>query len=444
MQVAGAVVRQWAKNAYRCQFDLAGLTNRGSCGTLWSGSVFRSEKGTKMVMSFLDNDTYKFSMCQAILHGEHLGIKLADREVTYRLIFRDPIDINLEFCNEISDHINRMADLRLTPREVSFLRTKCRFLDPHFIDILSAYRFDPGEVEECGVGNDGSLRLSVSGPWWRTVLWEVPLMAIISETYFSMRGLKPDAEWRDRLKEKAELFDKNNVSLVDFGTRRRFSYDVHDEVITMLMKNMKPKNLVGTSNLHFAHKYNLRPIGTHAHEWFMGIGALFGYKIANRLALTLWKQEFGSDLSIALSDTFTSDVFLRDFDRHMADSFQGVRQDSGEPTTFANKMISHYIWLGIDPKTKTIVFSDGLTTKMAKFLNDAYSGLIGCMFGIGTHLTNDCGHKPLNMVIKLMEIADLNEKAIPCIKLSDSVGKYTGDTDEVQLCRQVLRIRGQT
>lgn len=294
------------------------------------------------------------------------------------------------------------------------------------------------------VQNGDELIIDISGYWYKTILWEVPLMALISELYFKMTG--QEIESREARKSnnirKGNLFCLNDVKVADFGTRRRYSYENQVEVVKDLLSCFNNGNpfLAGTSNVRIAMDNNIKPIGTHAHEWFMFHAVEYGYTRANFRALENWVQVYQGDLGIALSDTFTTDVFFEIFDKKFAKLFDGVRHDSGYPFKFADKVVEHYKKLGINPMFKTIVFSDGLNPELSVELKK-YCKKIGilCSFGIGTNFTNDVGVKPLNIVIKMVSVK-VNDKWVDTVKLSDNVGKNTGDPNEIRLCKEVLRI----
>jgi nicotinate phosphoribosyltransferase len=268
-------------------------------------------------------------------------------------------------------------------------------------------------------------------------------MSLISELYFLMAGELP---WDEKKRaqnnaEKMKTFKINNIHYADFGTRRRFSYEVQREEVEFFANKFNADNFVGTSNVHLAHKYNTKAIGTHAHEWFMFHAAKYGYKMANHLAMENWTDVFRGDLGIALSDTFTTEVFFKTFDKKFAKLYDGVRQDSGDPMEFTDKVIEHYKSLGIDPKTKVIIFSDSLNPERAVEIKEYCRGKIMCSFGIGTNFSNDVGVKPLNMVIKILEAKPEGEEWHHCIKLSDSEGKHTGDKKEIEIAKYVLNIK---
>ncbi|HES59411.1 MAG TPA: nicotinate phosphoribosyltransferase, partial [Caldithrix sp.] len=243
----------------------------------------------------------------------------------------------------------------------------------------------------------------------------------------------------DIAREKATRFNLLGVNVADFGTRRRFSFENHDRIVKALKIYGKP-SFIGTSNVYFAKKYDLIPVGTHAHEWFMFHAAKYGYKMANKLALDNWVRVYRGDLGISLSDTFTTDVFFQAFDTKFAKLFDGVRQDSGDPIEFADKTISHYKNLRIDPLAKTIIFSDGLNPKTVEKIANHCQNKIKISFGIGTNLTNDVGVEPLNIVIKIIEAKPEGQEWTPTIKLSDTKGKYTGDEESILLCKKLLNI----
>jgi nicotinate phosphoribosyltransferase len=386
-----------------------------------------------MIKSILDNDLYKFTMQQAV----HRLYPWA--EAQYVFINRGGADFPEGFGKKLQGCINAMADLRLSDEEATYLATTCDFLSPVYIDYLKSYRYDPHEVgveQRCD-----ELILHVRGPWYRTILWEVPLMAMISELYCKNSWVShqyTDEKCSAVNTAKAERFVKEGVKLADFGTRRRFSFANQDKVIQDFL-SVSPRAMLGTSNVYFARKHEIKPIGTHAHEWFMFHGAVNGYRMANQTAMDAWSQVYQGDLGIALTDTYTTDVFFDSFDSVKARLFDGVRHDSGDPIIFANKVIDHYLSLGINPAFKTIVFSDSLTTEKAVMLNSHCKGKIKCSFGIGTHLTNDVGIKALNMVIKLSRCKPHpNTPWMYAVKLSDSTGKHTGDASEVNLCVQTL------
>jgi len=404
-----------------------------------------------IIRSIIDNDLYKFTMQQGV-------VELFQRDyVKYNFINRGKTKFPDGFDVMLRQELKKMEQLALTQKEALYLTLNCEFLKPTYIDFLKSYRYDSSEIGITQEGGD--LTVTITGYWYRTILWEVPLMALISELYFKMTGQKiksRDERSKNNI-EKGKKFHVNGMKVADFGTRRRYSFDNQLEVVEDLLScfdNGEPF-LVGTSNVYIAMKTGIKAIGTHAHEWFMFHAVHYGYTMANYRALENWVKVYEGDLGIALSDTFTTDVFFRTFDKKFAKLFDGVRHDSGDPFEFARKVVAHYKSLGIDPASKTIVFSDGLDTDLAidlyKFCKDlgvkvsvtaAYTlpYAIKSSFGIGTHFTNDVGVKPLNIVIKIVQVK-VGDIWIDAVKLSDNPIKHTGTEEEIKLCKDTLRIR---
>lgn len=394
-----------------------------------------------IIKSILDTDLYKLSMSYAVIK------KYPRMKVVYRFFNRNKTPFPDGFAKALKEQINMMSELQLTKEEADFLNARCGyFLDNPYIDFLKGYRYDPSEVDIEQTG--GELKIDIKGFWYRTIYWEVPLMALISELYFSMseNSSQPFAEQKSgeilslessRLLavEKAQKLCLHNVKFAEFGTRRRYSLANHEAVLKGLCT--AGDNLAGTSNVMFAHKYGLRPIGTQAHEWIMVHGAKYGYRSANQISLQSWAEIFNGNLGIALTDTYTTKAFFDVFETYLAKLFDGVRHDSGDPIAFARNVINHYEKLRIDPKDKTIVFSDGLDVDKAIEINSVCNGKIKASFGIGTNFTNDVGYKPLNMVIKVVA-AEVGDRYISTVKLSDDVGKHTGDSIEVDAAYQSL------
>lgn len=378
-----------------------------------------------LIRSILEQDLYKFNMCANILH--HCpGV-----EVEFRFNNRRPEGKFTEaFARGLQLEIDAMAGLQATDEEIDFLRRSCPSLAPHFLEFVRNYRYDPSQVEWEVV--EGELEWKCVGPWESVTMWEVPMMALISELYFqhcetAWNTVGWQQAYESRTAAKAKILEK--CALAEFGLRRRCSYEVQDLVVKTLMEH-HPK-FIGVSNVHMAHKYNIKPIGTMAHELFMGYSVLRGLRHANRYVLEDWSQTFQGDLGVALTDTFGSDAFLQNFGGYLARLFDGVRHDSGDPFAFGDKVIEHYKRLHIDPKTKTIVFSDGLSPELAVAIQDYFAGKIRVAFGIGTNLTNDFPEcSALNMVIKMWSC-----DGVPVVKLSDVAAKQIGDSDALRVAR---------
>lgn len=387
-----------------------------------------------IIRSILDNDVYKISMMWAVMN------KFPDAEVEYDFINRGNTIFPENFDRELRKEIQKMEKLKLSRNEQKFLEEKCKFLPQMFIDFLTGYRFDSKEITI--VQTDGDLSVKGRGYWYRTILWEVPIMATISELYFKMTGQKPTVSNEENveiMQSKLLQMHSSNALFADFGTRRRYSFANQETLVKSMTGNMFDKSFIGTSNMYLAMKYNLTPIGTHAHEWFMYHAARYGYKMANKMALENWVDVYKGDLGIALTDTYTTNQFLKIFDTKFAKLFDGVRQDSGDPFEIGEKVVAHYEKLGIDPTTKTIIFSDSLDIDLAIKLHKAFSDRIRVRFGIGTFLTNDVGVKALNMVIKIVNVK-IDGCWIPTVKISDSQGKETGPWSEIRKAKEVLGI----
>lgn len=391
------------------------------------------ETGKPILPSILDNDFYKITM-------QHGVIKLFPHaKARYKFINRGHHQFPEGFAEALRSAVDNMANLRLTNEEKNYLAVTCPYLDPTYLDFLQGYCYNPNEVEIEQNGSD--LKVNIEGYWYRTILWEVPIMAMICELYYKLNHLHhiTNEQISEINREKIEKYAKLGVTIAEFGTRRRHSYGVHSLVVEAL-KKYGGNTFVGTSNVHLAMKYKTRPIGTHAHEWFMFHAAKYGFKMANSLGLEHWTNIYRGDLGIALADTYTTDIFFEQFDKKFSKLFDGVRHDSGDPIEFAEKTINHYRKMGIDPRSKTIIFSDALNYEKVARITDFCRGKIGMSFGIGTDFTNDVGLTPLNIVIKMTEALPENQSWIPVVKLSDEKGKYTGDERAIRLAKEILEI----
>lgn len=364
-----------------------------------------------ILFSLLDTDFYKFTMMQCIYHH------FPRTPVGYRLILRKPVDLR-PFRSMLEEQIHSLCQLKLQKNEENYLRTLGYFKND-FLDTLATFSLSEKNIniEEDPQG----LILKIEGTWEETILFEVPLLAIISEVYYRQTIPSPDySEGRKRLRAKIDYLKQEapHLPFSDFGTRRRFSHTWQQEVITTLM-NAFPDTFLGTSNVYFAKLLGLRPIGTMAHEYLQACQVLAPQiKGSQHFALQTWLKEYPHDLGIALTDSLTMDVFLSEFDRSLATHYQGLRQDSGDPIAWGEKALAHYRALGIDPKNKIFVFSDNLNVSIAVNIFQHFDGYCRPVFGIGTNLTNDLGYPPLDMVLKMVHTHHQ-----PVIKITDSPGK---------------------
>jgi nicotinate phosphoribosyltransferase len=358
--------------------------------------------------------------------------KFPDEMVEYRFINRK-LDRKFfkEFVHALNAEILCMGDLSLTSAEFDYLKSECPFLTTGYLCFLKNYRYNPSEVE-VKLTEEKDLEISIKGPWVTTILWEVPLLALISQLYFEIVDKEWTMDGQNLIAfDKADRLQEDEVCFADFGTRRRRSFESQELFIKQAYLNGAVDHsglqnyFVGTSNVFLAMKYKVKPIGTMAHELFMFISALISLRRANKFALEYWNEVYQGNLGIALSDTFTTEVFFGDFDKNLARAYDGVRHDSGDPIDFVDRVISHYKSLGIDPLSKTIVFSDGLNVEKAIAIKNYCEGKIKCSFGIGTHFSNDFKGSPaLNMVIKLW-----SANGVPVVKISDEPGKICGDVE---------------
>jgi len=390
-----------------------------------------SQNPQSIITSMFDNDFYKFTMQNAV-------IKLFPyAHAKYRFINRGNHEFPEGFAAVLQEEVNKMAALKLSQEEYVYLQKQFSFLDPTYLDFLKGFQYAPSEVKI--EQNGKKLEVHIQGLWYRTILWEVPILSLISELYYKIKKLErgSDSSVTAVVKTKMDRYKRLGIKIAEFGTRRRYSYWVQDLVINTL-KMHGGNSFSGTSNVALAKKYGVKAIGTHAHEWFMFHAAKYGYKMANIVALENWVDVYRGDLGIALSDTYTSDVFFESFDNKFSKLFDGVRHDSGDPIEFAKKTIRHYQKLNINPLTKTIIFSDALTPDKVVDITDFCKGKIQMSFGIGTNFTNDVGVEPMNIVIKMSDAKPKRKKWMPVVKLSDVAGKYTGTEEEIQLSKIIL------
>lgn len=369
-----------------------------------------------ILTTLLDTDAYKLHMQQAVFHHYY--------DVTVTAEFRCRGDDMLGiYADELVQQIANMASLMLTDNEFAYL-SSLPFFKADYLNWLRTFRYDPDQVKVQNL--QGKLDIRISGPWREVIMWEVPLLALISEVVHRHRSPQVTPELAvSRLRSKLEQFkqltsdlDMSRFRLMDFGTRRRFSHDVQLAVVSTLKQDFPW--LVGSSNYDIAHRLHIAPVGTQAHEWFQAHQQISPtLEDCQRAALQAWLDEYPDRLGIALTDCITTDAFLRDFGIEFANAYQGLRHDSGDPFEWGEKAIAHYQQLGIDPLSKTLVFSDNLDLDKAVALYRRFEQRINVIFGIGTRLSCDIPQvKPLNIVIKLVEC---NGK--PVAKLSDSPGK---------------------
>jgi nicotinate phosphoribosyltransferase len=393
-----------------------------------------------IITSLLDTDLYKFTMMQAVLH------QFPSAQVSYKFKCRNPGVALAPYVQEIRDEIRSLCSLHFQDAELSWLRS-LRFIKSDFVDFLGLFRLNEKYIEVNALSN-GEIDISIQGPWLHTILFEIPVLAIVNEVYFRNTQKVPDfLEGRRRLDQKIEALHAERLSdlkIADYGTRRRFSRAWHEELLRVLISKLgtgSKGQLAGTSNALFAMKLGLTPLGTMAHEYLQACQAL-GPRLRDSqvFGFETWAREYRGDLGIALSDVYGIEPFLRDFDMYFCKLFDGARHDSGDPFTWGERMIAHYRNNRVDPLTKTLIFSDGLTVEKTIALYQQFRGRCQLAFGIGTNLTNDLGYEPLQIVIKMTQC-----NGQPVAKLSDTPGKgMCDDENYLAYLRQVFNIAQPT
>ena len=389
-----------------------------------------------IITSLLDNDLYKITMMNFVLE------LFPNVEVEYRFKNRGEHKFNDRFLYELKNQIKMLSKVCLQEDEYKWMKENIPYLTPGFMEYFRNFQFNPDNVIVY-LDDDDNLVLSIKGLWRDTILYEVPLMAIISELYFDLI----DNEWKKdkgeelyhgiylKARSKSSRLNNADCTFVDFGTRRRRSRKVQDTVIRGFYDCNLCKKFIGTSNVYFAMKWGIKAIGTYAHEIPQAMQSLESVNHCNYYAMYNWIKIFGVSLGIALTDTITTDMFLKNFNERFAKLFDGVRHDSSCPFKFMDKIVDFYRNIGIDPTTKTIVFSDGLNVDKAIKIREYCNDKIKCSFGIGTHMTNDFENSPaLNMVIKLWSVNNF-----PVVKLSDVEGKENGDPEAVSFMKWLVK-----
>ena len=390
-----------------------------------------------IITSLLDTDLYKFTMMQVVLH------QFPGAQVEYRFKCRTPGIQLASYVAEINEEIEGLCTLKFCEKELDYLRSM-RFIKSDFVDFLGLFQMN-GKYVTITPQPSGEIEVTVKGPWLHTILFEIPLLAIVNEVYFRNTQKIPDyVEGRARLASKIALVAGKpefnapgaEMRIADYGTRRRFSKIWQDEVI-LTLKEKLDGNFAGTSNVWLALKHGITPLGTMAHEYLQAAQAL-GPRLrdSQQFAFEVWAREYRGDLGIALSDVYGMNAFLRDFDMYFCKLFDGARHDSGDPFDWGERLIAHYRNNRVDPHTKTLIFSDSLNVPLAIRLYQRFKGRALTAFGIGTNLTNDLGYAPLNIVIKMVRC-----NGQPVAKLSDSPDKnMCNDEHYMAYLRQVFEI----
>lgn len=374
----------------------------------------------QIINSLLETDMYKFSMGQTIFH------QFTSYKTTWTFKCRNKdVHFSEEMVEEIRQQIAAFCGLRFTEEELDYL-DNITWIKGSYVDFLRLWQ---PRYEEFTITTDAPCGLSIeaAGTWLNTTMYEIPILAIVNEVYFRMAYDYDELleQFKTRLSQKVEMLEKNKYRLntfSEFGLRRRLSAQAQEIAVEALtgLKDTDSK-FIGTSNVYLAKKYNLKPIGTMAHEWIMCTGQgnhKHNPAYSNWYALDAWVKEYGILNGIALTDTITTDCFLRDFQLTYATLFSGVRHDSGDPYEWGEKMIAHYKKLGIDPGTKTLLFSDSLDFGKATQIYDHFKDKVQVAFGIGTFISNDTNVPALNIVMKTTKCNGMD-----VAKISDIAGK---------------------
>lgn len=397
----------------------------------------------QIIRHFTDDDLYKFTMCCAVIEN------YPRTQVRYRFIDRDNTVYPPGFADELLRQIALLENVVITDEEIAFMRRRCRYIPTWFYRFLKGFRYDRRWVH---VSQDAKGHLSVEfeGCWSDTIMLEVKVLAIISELYYIMTGRTGRLDYGasyEKSYRKAQRLIAAGCMFSDFGTRRRASFDAQDTVVRAMKQCSDvmggPGGFIGTSNVYFAMKYDLTPIGTMAHEFVCAIAGMYGPQMANYLAMKTWANTYRGALGTFLYDTYGWRIFSLNFSEDYANLFKGLRIDSGDNRTQLDLIIDKYRSLNIDPRTKQIVFSNGLDVDTAIELQRYAAGKCQPSFGIGTHFTNDFpGVKPMNIVIKLLavKITESWPFYLETCKLSEDHGKYTGDPATVARFKAALHL----
>lgn len=375
----------------------------------------------QIINSLLETDMYKFSMGQTIFH------QFTSYKTTWTFKCRNKdVHFTDEMVEEIKEQVQAFCQLRFTEEELEYL-DNITWIKGTYVDFLRLWQ---PRYEEFTITTDApcGLAIDAAGTWLNTSMYEIPVLAIVNEVYFRMAYdydvlLK---QFKRRLDEKVRLLEEDTYRLSDFsefGLRRRLSAEAQEMAVKVIAEVELPadSHFIGTSNVYLAKKFNLKPVGTMAHEWIMCTGQgnhKHNPAYSNWYALDAWVKEYGILNGIALTDTITTDCFLRDFQLTYATLFSGVRHDSGDPYEWGDKMIAHYNSLGINPRTKTLLFSDSLDFERATALYDYFKDKAKVAFGIGTFISNDTDEEALNIVMKTTKCNGMD-----VAKISDVAGK---------------------
>lgn len=395
-----------------------------------------------VIRSILENDLYKFSM------SYYYQVHYPNAWGAFTFHDRNNTTYSETFVEALRAEFDRLAALSLQPAEFAWAVRTIHYIPQCFWEWLGCFRFEPEKIE-VWLDEAHHLHIEVADAMYKVTFYEMPILAIVSELYHRHIGdgyqtrEELVAAMTPKLEEKAAIASRHNLYFADFGMRRRFS-TLSEEVVIEYMKAHCP-TFTGTSTVALAMKYDLKPIGTMAHECFMFQAAVHTPKEANYEVMERWVEVYDGNLGTVLTDTYTVDVFLRNFSMKLAKLYDGVRHDSGDPKEFGDKIIRKYESYGIDPMSKTIVFSDGLDFETAAEIKEYFAGRIKVTFGIGTNLTCDLpAVRPMNIVMKLKECRiNARQPIYGCVKLSDVSGKAIGRKEDIANYQYQLGIKSE-
>lgn len=392
-----------------------------------------------VIQSILENDLYKFSM------SHYYQVHYPNAWGTFTFHDRNNTRYTPEFVAQLNEELASLATLSLQPDELAWAVKTIHYIPQCFWEWLCYFRFEPEKIR-VWLDEENHLHIEVSDALYKVTFYEIPILAIVSELYHRSIGDGHQTYeelarvMTPRLAEKAAIASAHNLYFADFGMRRRFN-SLAERVVVDYMKAHCP-TFTGTSTVSMAMAYDLKPIGTMAHECFMFQAAVHTPKEANYEVMERWVEVYDGNLGTVLTDTYTVDAFLRNFSMKLAKLYDGVRHDSGDPKEFGDRIIEKYRSYGIDPMSKTIVFSDGLDFPTAASIKEYFAGRIKVTFGIGTNLTCDIpGVRPMNIVMKLKECRiNPRQPIYGCVKLSDVPGKAIGTPTDIENYKYQLGI----
>ena len=392
-----------------------------------------------IIRSILENDLYKFSM------SYYYQVHYPNAWGTFSFHDRNNTEYSEDFVGLLKEEFQHLATISLQPTEFDWAVKTIPYIPQCFWEWLCYFRFEPDKIN-VWLDEERHLHMEVSDAMYKVTFYEIQILAIVSELYHQYIG--DGYEQREELsaammplmEKKVAIASQHNLYFADFGLRRRYSR-LSEDLVVEYMKAHCP-TFTGTSTVYLAMKYHLKPIGTMAHECFMFQAAVHTPKEANYEVMERWVDVYDGNLGTVLTDTYTVDAFLRNFSMKLAKLYDGVRHDSGDPKAFGDKMIKKYESYGIDPKSKTIVFSDALDFQKAAEIKEYFAGCIKVTFGIGTNLTCDIpGVKAMNIVMKLKECRiNPRQPVYGCVKLSDVPGKAIGTEKDIENYKYQLGI----